>query len=524
MELMFRNESAVVALKAKTKYQQLSKEKEKKVQREKELQSSSSSSSSGSEDDIAFSGSDGSWPSTPAAELQLISRARGRSFGDMTPELTPSIEDQAIGFFISNFVVQPTFVPRGQYDFLPELLNQPHTERILQTSVTAAGLAGLANATKCSRIMRQAQQQYVNALSMTNRALRNANTAARDSTIISVIMLGLYENFRSESKQDTKQWAKHVNGACTLINMRGPEFLHTKMGHRLFQQFYGTALLVAFQTRTPVPKSIVELWETNAKLGDYSVSGKVWTTEIVRFMRAAIDLVADTTSDPLSLVNSALQRDEDLNALYALLPNIWKHETVYLEKPVEHVQGNNYHMYLDPWIVQMLNNLRSVRLILHDLIRDQLSKGVQQYPPLFTQEQVTIQANASAKIIRKAVTEICATVPQVTGQIPFPDLSPITPKMEMLFSDLFDPHDPMFQLRPPGTYFDPMKPRGLHNLIWPLYSAAFRGLTSPDLKEWAAKILYFVALKTGTRQAAVLADEVKQAARTGFVVEITTGR
>jgi hypothetical protein len=523
MELMFRNESDVVARKAKTKYQQLSKEKERKVQREKELHISSSSSSSSSGDDITNSESDFSWSPTTASDLQLVAKRAHGPFGDMTWGLVPSIEDQAVGFFFSNYVVQPTFIPRGQYDFLPELLNQPHTERILQTSVTAAGLAGLANATKCPQIMKQAQQQYANALAMTNKALRTRATAVRDSTIISVILLGLYENFRSENKQEAVQWAKHVNGACTLINMRGKEFLHSSMGHKLFQQFYGVALLAAFQTKTRVPQGISEFWETNARIGDYTVAGKVWTTEIVRFMQHTIDLVADTTSDPLTLVNSALQRDEDLNAVYALLPNIWKHEVVYLDKPVEHVYGNCYNMYLDPWIVQMLNNLQSVRLVLHNVIRDQLHKGAQQYPPLFTQEQISLQINTSEQTIRKAVAQICATVPQVTGQIPFPDLPPTRASMETSFSDLFDPHDPMFQLRPPGTYLDPMKPRGLHNLIWPLYTAARESFNPPDLKEWAANVLYFVALKTGARQAAVLADEVKQYAQAGFVVELDSG-
>ena len=75
----------------------------------------------------------------------------------MAMEISPSIDDQALGFFISNHVSLPALVPRGQYEWLLEALKAPTCDEVLRKSVSAACLAGLANSTKNPVIMFKAQ-------------------------------------------------------------------------------------------------------------------------------------------------------------------------------------------------------------------------------------------------------------------------------------------------------------------------------------------------------------------------------
>lgn len=267
LTLMFKNESDVVARKAKNRYQELSKQNAQKPTNRKGSRTSDPESS-------GSSSSAASPFSVQASEQQVVLKRRDPPSASMTWEMNPSIEDQAIGFFLASYVISPTFVPRGQFDFLPELLSRPDTEEILQRSATAAGLAALANATKSPHISKKAQKEYISALALTNKALGSTQTAIKDSTLVSVIMLGMYENFTHQSKDSLKAWAKHVKGACTLINLRGKSLFSDSVGLRVFQQFYGTALLVALENKSEVPAGLTDLWEMGTQINDYSIPGK----------------------------------------------------------------------------------------------------------------------------------------------------------------------------------------------------------------------------------------------------------
>lgn len=416
----------------------------------------------------------------------------------MTMEITPSIEDQAMGFFISNHVSQPTLVPRGQYEWLLEALNQPDCAEIVRSSANAASLAGLANATKCSAIKAKACAAYGSALRMTNDALRVRETAVKDSTLISVIMLGLYENTMFHDKRSVQAWAKHVQGASALFNLRGKEQFESDTARRIFHQYYGIIILCSLEGGQPMADGIRELYDHCNPGSNYAVHGRLWTTRLTNFLHDAVNLNRDKVSDPVAMVTKAINLDRELDSIKSLMPKIWQYETVRLEQPLEYAYGTFYHIYMDPWIAQMWNNLRSCRLYLYRVIREQLWKGRACNPPLFSQDEVEPQTAAAEKVIRTTIVAICASAPQLTGMVDFPQWpAPTTPT----------PHD---RLQPPGTFLDPSRPTCMYHLIWPLYAAGTSDLSNSEMRRWIIDMLYFIALRIGTRQAVVLADSMKE--------------
>jgi hypothetical protein len=197
--------------------------------------------------------------------------------------------------------------------------------------------------------------------------------------------------------------------------------------------------------------------------------------------------------------------DRELEMIKALIPKVWRYETVDLDEPFKHVHGTSYHVYIDSWIAQMWNNLRSSRMNLYKVIRRQLLKGYTQYsPPLFSREEFITQTQAAEQVIRTTIAGICASVPQISGMIPFPH--PSAP-------DVFSLNSARHKLHPRGTFLNACRPTGLHHLIWPLYSSGVCDLSSSELRQWAIDALYFIALKIGTRQAIVLADELRKIER-----------
>jgi hypothetical protein len=493
---LFRDESDLVVRKAQIRYQELAKAKAEKKQRQQ---------------GALPAASDPSYGQPPLRNQQIVTRT---TIIAPAPAIKPLLDDQGISFFLSNHVLPSSVIPRCQFDFLPEMLMDPDSENILRVSVAAAGLAGLAVATKSPHIMKKAHVQYGNALRLANRAIQTNATATKDSTLVAVILLGIYESFQSEKHDSVNSWAKHMEGACTLVSLRGNEQLLRGMGNRIFRQFYALLLAASFELKQPTPQAMTDLWSAYMEVGNSSIFGEWSLYEMVRRMRRASDFVSSQWSidDPLRSVTTALQLDKDLDLLQRDVPRIFEYRTVYLQQPDKHAFGDSYHIYLDPWIARMWNNWRTGRIMLNRIICAEVVKCSERSPAIFTPEVVATYIRASAQVIRVNSDDICASAPQIIGQLPFPDI-PITQKRKATSNSLFglpDLNDLSFGLSAPGTFLKPGTPSGMQQLIWPLYQAVLGGEASCDRKLWAINILHFLALRSGARQAVVLADDLKQ--------------
>jgi hypothetical protein len=493
--MVFKDESLVVAKKAEKRYKKLAKQISEASLGEKD-----SSSPESNTFELVNSQSNTSSPAFHH-DSPLTPWSRSPTIESMVREIVPPIEDLAIGFFISNHVSQPTIVPRGQFEWITELLSQSDTHKVLLNSVNAVSLAGLAVSTKNQALMMKAYAAYGSALNMVNDALQVRDVAIKDSTLVAVIMLGMYEAFVFD-KRSIEAWAKHVEGACALIRIRGKDQFKSSVARRVFHQFFGVILLVSIETHRAVPEGMLELYDYLAPSADYKVQGRQWTTRLVHFMVSAINLSGDKTSDPIAMVTRALNLDRVLDRIKALIPKIWRYKTVRLDEPFEHVHDTFYHFYIDPWIAQMWNNLRSSRIRLYNIVRKQLSKGYTQYsPPLFSREEFLQQMQAAENVLRTTAAAICASVPQIAGMIEFPRDST---------ADMINLHNTHFRLHPRGTFLNASRPTGLHHLIWPLFSAGSPDLSSKELRQYTIDTLYFVALRIGTRQAIAFAHELEE--------------
>lgn len=468
---MFKNESDFVARRAELRYKELAKAKE-----------SDATSSDGS-----------STEEHQTKTRSVVQVARNLSNQSLASTLIPSSEDQAIGFFLTYYVMKPKLVPRGELDFLPDLLSLPGNDRILQTSVMAAGLACLGNSKQSPKILAKARENYISALSMTNQALRSPRTIRKDSTLLAVIVLGIYENAMSGDKS---QWRKHVEGACALINLRGPQSLRHSVGLRMFQQYYANILLSSFENRMEIPAGMNELYETGSGIYDYNVHGREWTTRIVVFMRDVIILNSQQTDNHAGRLRIAIGLEKELADILSFKTGIWNFVTVRLGAPSEFVAESLYHVYTDPWITYMWNNLRSCEFALHKIILQEFAHTSPANLP-FKGDELMKQVSSSKQAVQRIATDIRASLPQITGQLPFPTSLPTE---TAVISTM--------KLYPPGTFLAFRTPTCLHHIIWPLYEAS-RFECSDEMREWAIGRLHWVGVQVGHKQGIALAEELQ---------------
>ncbi len=500
--MMFKNENEVVAKKAERRYATLAKQKEPRHSDKKPDQTSDT-------DDTDSNSSIEDFNSVTRNKSRMVPVTRFPTPDSMVTEINPSIEDQAHSWFVTNYVTQPSIVPRGELDWIVELLSHDDVNESIRRSFDAASLAGLANSSKSPIVLRKAQTAYGEALRMTNTALRGKCTALTDSTLMSVIMLGVYEYIVFQGNQPTEAWAKHVAGACTLLKLRGKEQFESSFVRRIFHDFFATILIVSLESGIPVHKGVYELYEAINPSSNYEVHGRQWTLTIVAFMHDFLNFALDKKSDPVTMVTKAMKMDKELSNIKVLVPDIWQFDIINLEGKSKYFYGKYYHVYMDPWIASMWNYLRSTHILLHKILRENIIKGCKEYkPPLFPMDEVGPQREVAEQTIHATLGAVIASVPQITGMTPFPKM----PVFKGSSSRSVDPKKqlPTYQLHSPGTFLDRSKGTRLTHLIWPLHTVGTSEYCNFEMRQWCIEILHFIALRTGTRQAVVRAEELKR--------------
>lgn len=116
------------------------------------------------------------------------------SLASIPPSLYDSLESQATCFFFKNYVWEDSQYSRSYFDYLPGIfVAQEPVNAALQNVIISLGLVGLSNARRTLDIMISAKEKYTLAIRATNSALRDVDEAKCDQTLITVMLLGLYE-------------------------------------------------------------------------------------------------------------------------------------------------------------------------------------------------------------------------------------------------------------------------------------------------------------------------------------------
>lgn len=115
----------------------------------------------------------------------------------MTPlvddRLKTSPEDQAAGYFFTNYVIDADGFRNGYNDYLPSVYAMSSPDSAVSKMITALGMAGIANAQGAPEAQAVSIYQYTSALRNVNDALQDTSKAMADETLISIVLLGLYE-------------------------------------------------------------------------------------------------------------------------------------------------------------------------------------------------------------------------------------------------------------------------------------------------------------------------------------------
>jgi hypothetical protein len=142
----------------------------------------------------------------------------------------------ATSFFFQSHITWPKHDDsvRGFLEALPPMYKQSSPNSLLHKAVYAVSLGALSNARKSTPLRVEARREYGTALQELGVAIKSPSSATSDETLMSILLFALYEQI-TWSYSSRTAWTRHINGAVTLVKLRGQNQMENITSRRLFR-------------------------------------------------------------------------------------------------------------------------------------------------------------------------------------------------------------------------------------------------------------------------------------------------
>jgi hypothetical protein len=360
-------------------------------------------------------------------------------------------------------------------DLIEDLVIQTNGDEHLLASITAAGLASFSNSVHSPELMTEARRRYGAALGLTNAALRSPTEAKKDSTLFAVMILGVFETLAGNNAQSLLAWAEHVNGAAALVKLRGLDQFRTDAGQRMFYQVTGNLVVTCIQRITPMPAHIIDLRKAAEGMVDTSSQAWMVSSIIIDFTIFQAAVHDRRLVGPRAIVEAALAIDQHFLAACSDVAPDWQYQVMHTDEAPHLVWNKTYYAYHNAWAAQLWNGMRTCRVLLHEIICDQLLSSASAITPIFTEAEAAVQEQSSASIMQETARDILCSIPH---------------------------HVPVSQSADESSLLTGFRSS---LILWPLYLVGAMDTSSEEVRDWAVARLRVVEAETGIRHAGLMA-------------------
>jgi hypothetical protein len=187
----------------------------------------------------------------------------------------------------------------------------------------------------------------------------------------------------------------------------------------------------------------------------------------------------DDYNNPEFIISSLCALDAKYTDWVSRCPHHFLYSTTTLNEHCDEVFSDHYHVYSSVWTGTVWNHYRCVRILVNEVIADQLRYLLQNLDePAMYSCLYENQLQASHAMLLQLSHDICSSVPYFMGfHVPLSESS---------------------RLQPPKAVSGNL-------LLWPLFTAACTGMGSEMMRFWVAGRLQMISDVLGIRQAAPLA-------------------
>lgn len=410
IDLMFRDETLSTSQKAKTK-----KARSSKTPPAKATAGVDGSSSSGSDHDTSMSDSGASPPSSSLVPFAPNKVDESGLMPQLLKPLEVDLEAMAISFFMN------AYADPSRFDYLPSLYASIcGSDSALQYSVKAAALASLASEFESPDISHMSRNYYLRGIHATNEALASKTRSLQDETLASILVLGLFESLAPAEMSSYANWEAHINGATALLKLRGKAQFEKKLGTMLYTHAADAIRMQCFHHCISVPEHIVELerFSTPQLYGMHLHSGNM--INHLANLRRSIQERGPT--EPYEVMKELYEAYEGLRDRMRRTPPRMSYETHHMSvltpsaiSPVYHIHKN--HKSLRMWMTYGMLELWLCSAMNH-FIKYVAANSISRPANFFLDLEHISQLTAERCLV--SAYAICASMPQIMGEVPSP--------------------------------------------------------------------------------------------------------
>ncbi|KXS97830.1 hypothetical protein AC578_10527 [Pseudocercospora eumusae] len=420
------------------------------------------------------------------------------------PTMAPAIDDMAIGYFFDKYVFR--YGDKRDHWYIED------GNGCLLAAIKALGTAGVIKRTGAGPSADpEARKHYLTALQLTNSALRSQEDVKRDSTLLAIVILGIFEAVSGFQKSlDT--WRDHVNGAASLLQLRGRDQFNTQTGCRLYLQTVLNLIISCLSRRIPIPDHV----RVVHKIAEQHIpdpKDSVWRFTIASMRLADLNARLLPGNFPVSsiqapnIVEDALALYAEIESILADAPEDWRPQLIPGTGPV--VYADYYYVFDSYLVAQMFCGMCSYRIMLIDILRKAVANcrttGYKLPPQQLEQVQYCL---GSLKQLQMA---ILAVVPQHLGdRFEIVHSKPPGEKQNRTWTGLqIRDHNPFRGNYSEGLELPFVRMAGGFQIQFPVFTVGASDPPGGPIRTWVIGVLKLLGKSIGIQQAFVLASQLE---------------
>jgi len=157
------------------------------------------------------------------------------------------------------FVARYVFGDNPPLDWVKPFYPSARADLFFRHAFKAASLAYLSNEVGSSAVQQKARTAYCSALSVTNQALHSQDTAKKDTILLTVLLLDLFENIIRDEASSLSPASKHLEGALALFKFRGNKQFEDPVSVSMFTHLSAILIPSYLSRGIPIPKTFLRL-------------------------------------------------------------------------------------------------------------------------------------------------------------------------------------------------------------------------------------------------------------------------
>jgi len=284
--------------------------------------------------------------------------------------------------------------------------------------------------------------------------------------------MNLFERLtrRIQGQDGSDYHTKHLDGAITLVLLRGKKQFEDPIARRIFLTLNTSVVTSCDEREVEVPTKYLKLRSQASQ--SFDATDPLWGLSDVMLELTLLQNAMKKKELPVSrIVAAAKEIGDRLQDLSLAMSQQCTYEVVTRVDVSDAILSEFFHVYSDHDILRDWNKIRGFQILLYDLIQEYLVTYESENPCL------DFETDTQSSMAVTSISEICASLPQYTV--------------------------------PAHTADSPERYRVLA-LLFPLYISARSASCPRYIRDWILYRLLFIGQKMGVTQAITIRDSLVQ--------------